>query len=414
MIKKIFMVTAAIGTAISVSACRPERLNQSDIKTGTVGRDGGDVIFCRTSSENGFHGDYALDFVLTHDNARHPNFETADEYLDRVESILAEKLPALGISFSQFRRTIMINDNANARVWLPTNQVQLSELHSDRGSNFFDPPANCKDETGRYLVKQLIRREVLQVENFGKRKIFYHYDAMTLESLKQFRPLQFSYMMVHEWLWDFVRHEWINRKINHLLQTDALQNLNIKQLLRFLASMGISVDDRRDHVHEDAEEALLASEFAASPLCDVRNRAVYQLSPLEPRIKLDLGQTRTFEIKLTDKEANQNFCGIALLFDVKGRRGSSILSTRVARGPLSVPSDQEGFQLTNTDKTQPAAYFGVCKDWSCILRSGELAELITGNNLYGSQWQLTVSALQGNLQLINPRLLLVGQKQDSP
>jgi Leucine-rich repeat (LRR) protein len=225
-------------------------LQQEALAGFGVGR-GGDLIHCR--SINGINDQLvSLDYALTA-NEDHELVEIDDAESSAILQLLNKATPELGRSFELFlsfraNRT----DLTKARIWIdtPSRLVDISDedLHTSR------IPDSC-DKTK--ITQAVIRTK-------GDYLITYHYDHQLLESLKNRSLMQYSFLLVHEWLWELTDDVRVVRMANHFLHLKSTQQLDELQFRTALSRMEISVDgpifnevcERSTAVRQTIENAL--------------------------------------------------------------------------------------------------------------------------------------------------------------
>ena len=376
---------------------------------GTIATDGGDLVTCESSIENPFKGEMVLDYLLTYDGAGHPKLQTADEYLDRISKELAAKFPALGTSFNEFRRALFSSDERGNRIWKPSNGLELQNISDEmlRDLSFKFPP-NCLGSDGKLKLRQLVRREVYLTDDASPRKVYYFYDDMHLNRLKTSNPLQFSYIIVHEWLWDFVNSSWVNRNINHVFQSDMLSLMTANQLKSHMKSIGVPgvMDNSIDF--QSPEERQLAKTFSEDENCSFSDRQIFDFSPLVFDIKLRAGETQTLKIDVKHESLNRRGCGLAVLFSHKSEQTPSAkINIKVGRGSMVLPFGEDKWLSVSSNKNlQQSAFKSICGDRDCASRLGDFPEFLTRTNISGFQWSLILTADQ-DVTIQNPVIMFI-------
>lgn len=373
----------------------------------TVGRDGGDQIKCNSSQANGFEGNYTLDFLLTADGARHPNLQTWEDHRDRIVTELGRKFPALATSLRDYLKYFLDPSDRNPRIWKPVTGTDLIDIPDEQISDYqYALPANCLTADGKPNLKQLVRREVLLIGDEAARKVFYFYDQNALEELRSTRPLQFSYIAIHEWLWDFVNSAWSNRVINHVFQTESLAQMSAREIKDHLTALGVPGVDGGSPDFNSAQERKISAEFADDPNCSFENRYVVDLLPLARSILLKSNQPKKLTTHITDTGFDGPVCGAAILFEHNSRASASTVQVKVGRGPLQLPEGSTGFMFASSAAATQSSLYAHCRESLCIQREGELAELISSRSVAGTTWDLTFTA-DNEVELANPVLIMI-------
>lgn len=209
---------------------------------GEIGN-GGDSVFCRADTKSPFSGYYSLDFLLTlkSDSADVIGVKSWSQSRARLETLLAKKFPDLAVSFADFAARIPQEDTIpsqdqyiHRRIWdeAPYGLVDISDERMIRKL-----PENCYQLVSAaqiQLIQTVIRRKKSDVT-------IYDYDPdIMLKELKEKAPLQFSYLMVHEWLWDLTDDVDVIRRANRFLHSKIADQLPPDQFLQSVENIGIS------------------------------------------------------------------------------------------------------------------------------------------------------------------------------
>jgi len=197
---------------------------------------GGDTLSCREATQNSYSGLYALDYLMTMDQYGDGALVVPDNWqksLDRIQALLAEKYPALVDSLQAFRANIdNTSDWTKARIWLdaPQGLVNLNDQNLTRKI-----PANCGGQNptaGLNVIQTVVRQKRPNI-------IEYEVDYSVFNGL-QTRPLQFSFLMIHEWLWDLTDDPAVIRLANRFLHSKAAATLSPTDFQLSLNNIGIS------------------------------------------------------------------------------------------------------------------------------------------------------------------------------
>lgn len=227
MNKAIWIV--ALGFALSSGS-------GSTVSAATVVTNGGDIVSCRDEIDAEYVGPYSLDFLLTRRSLSLDStveVTTWEQSAQRILLWLRAKIPALGRSFSDFLiYTYNFMDESRPRIWRPA-PFGLLDLADEQIISLL--PANCyvRDAAQRIAIIQSIIRE--QRANL----IIYHFDPNILDPLRDESPLQYSFLMIHEWLWDLSRDVRVNRDVNRILHSQDLEYLPADALEQRLRNVGL-------------------------------------------------------------------------------------------------------------------------------------------------------------------------------
>jgi len=202
---------------------------------------GGDAIFCKPSALNQLHGYYSIDYLLTLASASGPDGiarpSSWDDSSKRILKILEDKVPGLAGSFKDFSRLVYNKSFAEKRVWEPA-AFGLTDLNDERITARL--PENCKTDGTFKIIQAVIR----QFEGFsGTRPGQYVYKFVPdlLNEMNEQNPVQLSFLMVHEWLWDVSSNVDRNRRINRFLHSQAIESMAAEEVTATLTGMGLQI-----------------------------------------------------------------------------------------------------------------------------------------------------------------------------
>jgi hypothetical protein len=198
---------------------------------------GGDIIHCARTRRFGITKPYALDYYLANVTMKNEfsmmPINSLSSSLANIEVMLSEKLPFLLESFQEYSGLIFNTDRTKKYYWV--KETNLNNIE-DEGYGIF--PKNCWDEynmMGR--IDQAIIRQVVSTKESKEKKIRFLYDAALLNSLKINSSLQYSFLIIHEWLRDFTNNPETIRKVNYYLHSKEFTTDNAlevkKRLSRF-------------------------------------------------------------------------------------------------------------------------------------------------------------------------------------
>jgi hypothetical protein len=189
---------------------------------------GGNVIQCSGSSEL-----QSFDYVLTQNilnrNLQLRPAQSLQESLQRIRSLIATQLPELSGSFDEFIQQIRNTDPSKHYVWVA--ETSLNEI--DTPEHVFIP-AKCRNLHGSIRILQAVVRNTTSDPEDSK--IFFHYDPQIYTGLA---GLQLSFLVVHEWLWNFTDDITVNRKVDYLLHSSWLENVSSNEAMKELEKLGI-------------------------------------------------------------------------------------------------------------------------------------------------------------------------------
>ncbi len=219
------------------------------VKGNGVGN-GGDAVLCRKSAGSVFDGYYSLDFLAQYDPTSLPvAMATLDASLDRIERGLKAKLPALLLSFQEFRLTLFNDRNMTLeRIW-ERAPFGLVDLKDEELVTLL--PANCVSGD-KAQISQAVIRQPPSVSGLPPGKILYRFVPTVVDQLAQSNPVQLSFLLVHEWLWDFSSNVARNRRINYWLHSDRLDLWSQNEWAQNLQGIGFTMPGMPDPVYSDA------------------------------------------------------------------------------------------------------------------------------------------------------------------
>jgi hypothetical protein len=199
---------------------------------------GGDTVFCRVGGDNNLVGYFSLDYLLTY-QVRNNNADVVDRSWDeskaRISRLLAAKFPALRHSFDEFTALILSSDLESTRIWHEAG-FGLEDISDERILRKLPPNCVQRNEAGTpEMIQSVIRTSRPDATVF-------QYDYEIIENLQRNAPLQFSFLMVHEWLWDFTDDVNVIRDINRLIHSNQFEGFTTQQqaILAF-ENLGLSL-----------------------------------------------------------------------------------------------------------------------------------------------------------------------------
>jgi hypothetical protein len=210
---------------------------------GYAGNDhgtGGAVVECTESSGSPIgKGKYSLDYLLTYKNGSSDIVQvlTLEESLDRLQGLFEKKIPEFLETFIEFRKHILNTDYSKKRVW---EEVAFGLTPVSTSVFTAEVPKNCQQGNQINTIQTVVRM-FPEFSGAPKNRIIYHYIKETYNEVLAASPLQLSFLLVHEWLWDLSLHVERNMKINRFLHSDALEKLSREELIQQLKGMGLVI-----------------------------------------------------------------------------------------------------------------------------------------------------------------------------
>jgi len=196
------------------------------IASGSYVGNGGDTIYCRPSTENSFNGRYTLDFLIEYKTIQQPLRPFIDISTTQLElaDFFKRELPELYLSYQQYTLSLFKEYSELNRSWKVSNNGLLN-IQDENIQKLI--PTNCLKSQGE--TKSLELHQTVIRDSISSNLIYY-FDPILID-LQNINPQQFSFFILHEWLWDFTRNTQLLRKINWLLHSKELLNLSRQKIL---------------------------------------------------------------------------------------------------------------------------------------------------------------------------------------
>ena len=204
---------------------------------------GGDLIYCQKSDTNPLDGYYTLDYVLTYRKSNNNEdlvpVESWDASRNRIQTILSEKLPNFARSFSEYISLLRNHDDySQTRIW---NEAAFGLYDVSDENIKIKIPQNCYENNQVRLTQVVVRAQTTQI--VGGTKIgqltSYAFDYDRFHDLEVNRPLQFSFLMVHEWLRDYLDDAEKIRTITRFIHSKQFEEQSAEQIVQLLSRNGI-------------------------------------------------------------------------------------------------------------------------------------------------------------------------------
>jgi len=204
---------------------------------------GGDLIFCKAdSAKNQFEGFYSLDYLLAN-SVEHSQLRQVlniNESLNRIEKLLYEKLPELWASFHDFRIHLYKNDLLSTRIW-ESAPSQLIDIPDEQLGLSDRIPDNCKGPKGVKISQAVIHLSP-GYSGVGPGVTMYRFMPEIITKVSKERPLQVSFLLIHEWLWDHSSNVDRNRRLNKFFHSISFESMTRSQILTLLGHLGLSIE----------------------------------------------------------------------------------------------------------------------------------------------------------------------------
>ena len=160
---------------------------------------------------------------------------SSKQVLDSIEMRMRQKLPRLADSLHEFRRYTFTNNPNSPMRWIPRSSLNrvwdqgLGErqwIKAQYEANFrsLGLPPNCAF------------RDIVQVavKYYAGDTTVFAYVPELVAQMNESGPMQVSYLIIHEWLRRYTNDAELIRRVNRLLHSTALDELNQPQLRRLL------------------------------------------------------------------------------------------------------------------------------------------------------------------------------------
>lgn len=208
----------------------------TDFAGGIVGN-GGDLVDCRPEAGSKFAGKYVLDYLAGY-NPAEALIDTDPNPLSTIRAKLYEfhrsrEFEGLAMRLDGFVERLQsqrtgVPNYLSEYVWIP-QPYGLVDLEDEQLSQRI--PANCYSRDGnRVALVQAVIRET-------RGSVLFRYDSRELMALRRASPLQFSFLLIHEWLRDTYQDATVIRDLNRLLHSRAFHSANLSQAKRMVLSL---------------------------------------------------------------------------------------------------------------------------------------------------------------------------------
>jgi hypothetical protein len=213
---------------------------------------GGFAVMCTSASINKYSGYYSLDFLLTESGQNSPQerlaeVETLGASLTRLSLLIHEKMPSLSESFDEYKDAVFNRFDLNKlRIWEPT-PFSLVDLDDQNFS--VSLPSNCRSDGQIKGIPAVIR----QSDSFSgtREHIIYKYIPEIVGKLNESSPLQLSFLIVHEWLWDVSSNVDRNRRVNRLLHSKRIETMSMSDIENEFKVFGFYMPGQGPNPFED-------------------------------------------------------------------------------------------------------------------------------------------------------------------
>jgi len=197
---------------------------------------GGDTVTCRAPRANEANtiaaGDYTLDYLLTYQASTHENaendievVESWEESANRLMQVFRSVGDYFGDAFEDFVTSLENHsDYSQNRIWEQA-AFGLTDIKDESFLRLL--PSNCMTQDRDGSMKARIRQAVLRTEN-SSGLVIYQYDRPFLGQFKSAAALQYSFLMVHEFLRDFVQDAEVIKRVNRFVHSKLVSGKNVQ------------------------------------------------------------------------------------------------------------------------------------------------------------------------------------------
>lgn len=355
---------------------------------GDVGN-GGDAVYCQSSNNNPFSGYYSLDYLVQYQNSDDlVAANSLESSLVRIENLFKKNIPELYESFLLFHKNILnTTDTTQVHLWEKA-PFGLVDLKDEKLVNLI--PANCLNNGNISIVQAAIRVN----SNLSGRPLgfyLYKYVPEVLQNLKMTNPVQASFLIVHEWLWQHSSSVDRNRRVNYWLHSKIFEKSSREDSLKYLAGLGFVVPSQSPPLFS-AESCLPDSE-EYKHLIDFSEKRFILNSPFE------LGRGRFFYRKHSC-DSTTSTCDKYDYFD-----SNSVLSRNFFDQSVFVILDKDLIKVSSGVSIQSAQQHFECKIDFLNRKIQSCSQFIAPNGKpYTPAFSFNLSVGSGCLRLSSSRL----------
>ncbi|MGZ3770587.1 MAG: hypothetical protein ACXVCP_13450 [Bdellovibrio sp.] len=217
----------------------------------TVGN-GGDLVACQSTS--GQIQYKSLDYLLTLPADQDEDLISAsslEESISSIQSLMDEKVPELASSFRNYINLLWNEDPQFSRVWEKAKFGLISIGDEELGSAR-TVPDNCKEKVNGESKLKIVQAVIRLRERFSENtpKTYYSYVPQIIGSVEKSDALQISFLIFHEWLWDYSKNVERNRRINRSFHSNSFHRLSSQEIKDELESLGFVLPSTTTALYE--------------------------------------------------------------------------------------------------------------------------------------------------------------------
>jgi hypothetical protein len=238
-------------------------LASASAQAGGIVGNGGQSILCTADAANRFNGYYHRDYLLGEaaqgnfsDAALRPVSNWADSS-EQIGAVIARYLPELSASFENFRHFVFAKPdgssiNGRIRWWVAIDEefpVPVDLADYGVPANF---PGNCLQQMERDITvggipvhttvsvvfpHKTVDRTVL-IDQPDTKLTLYRYVPSLIRRLD---PMNLSFLLLHEWLWDLTQDPVVNQRVNWFLHSKDFTSMGQDQIRNELRELGLNL-----------------------------------------------------------------------------------------------------------------------------------------------------------------------------
>ncbi len=201
---------------------------------GDVGN-GGDVVLCQKSAEDIFEGTLSLDYMLTLQDGIENDLKSVSSFgesIARIFKIMTERChedrstPKIGYFSNSLNKFLSLRANhtdwSQSAIW-HSSAYGLVDIHDQRMSRLL--PTNCQINGGPNIIQAIIRKARPDMNI-----IIFEYDP-AIDLQLQRKPLQQSFLYMHEFLRNYLSDIDNIRWLNWFLHSQQMEKMNDNDFL---------------------------------------------------------------------------------------------------------------------------------------------------------------------------------------
>ena len=169
---------------------------------------GGDAVFCRDTPDQTLTGWYSLDYALTYNydflgGSIAPEQHWQD-LAEKIVTVFDGRFPKLASDLTSYLELVFSKNPSLRRLWINVGQDQENRLIDIKTEDLISlPPAHCLSEVTSDPDLLPFHQAVIQKPG-PNNSVRYYYDENIFQTLEATsKNIQISFLVIHEWLWDY-------------------------------------------------------------------------------------------------------------------------------------------------------------------------------------------------------------------